>query len=218
MKFQIIPIEILKENLHDFLRFHYHNNFEDLKNFIDIDLSQKRFEEIKQGSEIYNSEIKKNLNFDKINIKMSNFKKTWEKFEKNIFFSILKRTGIRLSSNKMTCYIDPFTKLGFYGDYSISISLKLPVADSMMILTHELFHIFYWKKVEELNLLSNKKWEWALSEVAVYLLMKELKPFFWPRVRINLYPEIKNVYDKISHLWNEETFDNFLIKSYNELR
>ena len=225
MQFKIIPQKILCINLNDFLMNHYSHSFEQLKNFVFLDISLERFNSLKAGQRLKLSEIlelTKKFNIGNIGKKTEILKKAWSENENLIFREIKSRTNLNLSTDKMICYLDPYTRLGFYSEgKSITISSELPIKDSLMVITHEIFHICYWNKVFELGLSDRKnlkKFEWDLSEVTVYFLLKE-RNFnkFWSNININLYPNIIEVYEKVKNIWPDSTFDNYLLNSYRLL-
>ena len=78
------------------------------------------------------------------------------------------------------------------------------------------------KKLKDLGLFGSyigkeQRWEWMLAEVTVYLLQKDLK-FLWPNSKNELYPETRGVYKKVKDIWKNESFENYLIKSYNIIK
>lgn len=225
MEFKIIPLKILCTNLNDFLMNHYSHGFEQLKNFIFFDISLERFNRIKSGEPFTEKEILgivSHMEVSNIRNKTEILNKVWHEKEKDIFEAIKLRTGIMMFAESMICYLDPYTRLGFYSEgKSITISSQLPLKDSLMVIAHEIFHIFYWKKVAEMRLFEKKNpkhGEWELSEATVYFLLKE-KEFnkFWPGVRINLYPNIRDIYKKVKDFWAEGDFNNYILKSYGIL-
>lgn len=221
MLFKIISIDKAKQNVIDFVRFHYHEDFKNLKDFIKLDINKELFLEIKKGLKKSEDELLQLLKEAKKYIERDRIKeieKLWKENEREIILTIKDITGIEISTENITCYFDPFTKLGFYGEKHVCISSKIEMKNVLFVIAHELFHIFYFKKIKELSLKIDQEKEWNLSEIAVYLLQEDgrLKKF-WPKSENCLYPELKNMYEKVKNYWNLG-FDNFLFKSYDSIK
>ncbi|MBU2496606.1 MAG: hypothetical protein KJ767_00925 [Nanoarchaeota archaeon] len=222
MLFKLIPKKIVSQNIIDFIRFHYNKDFGKLKDVIKVDIKKGLFLKIKKGSRVGRKELLRLLkkNHERISQdKIRKIKTLWYRNEIKILKTIKNITGIKISIKKITCYLDPYTKLGFYGKNHISLSTNIKLKDVLFVIAHELFHIFYWRKIKKLSLKMNKEKEWILSEITVYLLQKqpEMKRF-WPKSKIYLYPELKKVYKLIKRNWKPNEFNNFLIKSYYSLK
>jgi hypothetical protein len=226
--FKRITKEKLRENLSDFLMHHYYKDFKELKKFIFLDIDKNLFEKLRIRP-VTKNEIEELINRfeeDKCsnNSKIAKIKQAWKENEKEILDNIKRLTNIKISTKEIVCYFDPYTNLGFYGKGNISISVKGEINSILMIITHELFHIFYWKKLKGMGLTQNdpenaEAWEWELSEVTVYLLLKDKSLLkFWPNVKMELYPEVEKTYEKVREIWRKNDFENYLIKSYQVLK
>lgn len=149
-------------------------------------------------------------------------KKSWENKESGILNEIRKRTHIEISTKEITCFLNPYNTDGFYGENKIILGLvDLNTETDLMVIAHELFHIFYWRKVKEMglsksNLGEEESWEWCLAEVTVFFLQRDLQKL-WPDTKIEIYPETKEVYEKVKDFWESESFENYLTKSYKLL-
>ena len=158
---------------------------------------------------------------DKENAKehLIRIKKGWNNQEKEILDQINKKTTIKISSNEIICFINTLDTNGYYGEDYITLGIiDKNTEKDIMVIAHELFHIFYWKKLKEQGLFKEeigkeRKVEWELSEVTVYLLQKDLQ-FLWPNIEIRLYPETKELYEKVKDIWKNNSFEDYLIKSY----
>ncbi len=227
MIFKIITPERLKDNLTDFIRSHYRDSFQNLKKHIFLNIDQELFQKFKK-KEITEEEIKKlisdfEISNKSLKMKLENVKKQWRKNKKTILKNIKKVTNIDIFPKNIICYIDPYTNLGFYGEDYISVSIKQNISTILMIITHEIFHIFYWKKIKKLGLSKDvpeksTEEEWKLSEIVVYIVLtEESLSKLWPEAYMNLYPELQELYPSLYPLWQKYDFDNFLIKSYDIL-
>ncbi len=220
MEFKIISLEDLRECLSNFLMHFYNGQFSDLKKNVFLDIDEKMFEEFRIRP-VTKEEIIRLVELNKKNVKKDSIriKNAWGEKEKEILYKIKIRTGLEISTENIVCSLNPYTSNGFYGENNITLGLVDENSETdVMVIAHELFHIFYWRKLRELGLFSKrlgkeKQWEWALAEVTVYLLQKDLQKS-WPNTKIELYPETKEVYDRVKYFWKKEKFDNYLIKSY----
>lgn len=168
------------------------------------------------------SDIVKNCKIDSKS-ELNRIENAWNIREKEILEAIKIKTGIQISTEEITCSINPYDSNGFYGEDNIVLGVVSSNSeDDIMVISHELFHIFYWRKLKDLGLFGSyigkeQRWEWMLAEVTVYLLQKDLK-FLWPNSKIELYPETRGVYKKVKDIWKNESFENYLIKSYNIIK
>jgi hypothetical protein len=150
----------------------------------------------------------------------------WTEKEAKILKGVERITGLRIKTDKITCYIDSSTTNGYYGGKSITLGVKggIDEDDVLMVITHELFHIFYWQKVKQLKLSKStpgkeSKTEWELAEVAAYLLTKDTRlKRCWPQAKVYLYPEIKTTYLKVRKFWKKGNLDEFLYHSYKLIK
>ena len=159
---------------------------------------------------------------------INQIRKTWQESEKEVLKEIDNLTGLAIKTKNIVCHIDDSTTHGYYGENSIILGVKGGVSadDARMVIAHELFHIFYWKKLKKMHLTKSSpgneaKWEWNLAEAAVFLLTNEpsLKKY-WPKAKVHLYPKLKSTYKKIKPFWTPEKGDigYFLAQSYKVLK
>jgi hypothetical protein len=150
----------------------------------------------------------------------------WKGKESEILDKIKNIAGIDINTDKIICYIDNRTTHGFYGSRTIFLGVKGGITkdDALMVISHELFHIFYWRKIKKMRLTNSSpgnesKEEWKLAEVTAFLLTNDstLKKI-WPKAKVYLYPEIEDIYKKVWRFWKIGNIDSFLINSYTELR
>lgn len=155
-----------------------------------------------------------------------NISKFWQKNELKILTDIKQITGGFISTEKIICRIDNSTTHGSYGSRTIFLGTKggIDKEDILMVISHELFHIYYWKKIKEMKLTTSSpgnesKEEWKLAEVAAFLLINEpsLKNN-WPNANVYLYPEIKDIYKKVKNFWKKGNIEYFLVNSYKKIR
>ncbi|MBU0466065.1 MAG: hypothetical protein KJ718_03580 [Nanoarchaeota archaeon] len=158
---------------------------------------------------------------------LTRIESTWNKEENKILKTINQITSLDISTRSITCVIDSTTTNGYYGENKIFLGIKggIDKDNLLMVIAHELFHIFYWKMLKKLKIITKSNlgkemfWEWALAEVTVYLLQKERRmKCFWSTAQIKLYPEITKVYQKVAPLWKKEAFQDYIIKSYSILK
>ncbi|OGJ18236.1 hypothetical protein A3K73_00355 [Candidatus Pacearchaeota archaeon RBG_13_36_9] len=177
------------------------------------------------------------MKFKKKNFKRSfdgriflDIKKSWQENELEILNKMRQISGIDISSDKITCYIDHSTSHGYYGSRTIFLGIKngtknrIKMDDALMVISHELFHIYYWRELKKMGLTKSvpgteSKEEWKLAETAAFLLTCEpsLKKI-WPSAEVYLYPEIKGVYNKVKKFWKKGDLDYFLVNSYKKIK
>jgi hypothetical protein len=179
-----------------------------------LNISEKGFKEVKKKP-FSKKEIRrliKKLPISNQSKRIHQVRRLWNRNEKEILGKIAKITNLNISTGGLTCYLDPYTNLGFYNDNSITISSNMNNSDLLFIISHELFHIFYGRKMKKMRL-NGKSWSWDLSEVVVYLLQKD-KIFdkYWDNSQTRLYPQVKKVYSKVKGFWSLP-FEEFLINS-----
>jgi len=152
-------------------------------------------------------------------------KKCWQNNEKNILNEINNLTRMYLDTKHITCYLDSSTSHSLYGHKTIILGAKggLTKDDILMVISHELFHIYYWREIKKDRLTkssmgSERKEEWNLSEVTASLITDEpsLKKF-WPTSKVYVYPEVKHVYKKVNVFWKKGDFNYFLKNAYNRI-
>jgi len=171
------------------------------------------------------------MKFDSSNIStnknaINKIRKIWQKSEKKILKEIGNLTGLAIKTNSITCHIDDSTTNGLYGKNSITLGVKggISADDVRMVIAHELFHIFYWKKLKKMCLTKSSpgkesKQEWNLAEVAAFLLTNEpsLKKC-WPNAQVCLYPKTKSTCKKVKQFWKQGDIGYFLAQSYKILK
>jgi hypothetical protein len=69
----------------------------------------------------------------------------WRENESKILKNIYLLTGLSLKTNKIVCCIDGSTSNGYYGGKNITLGVQggINKDDALMVITHELFHIYY---------------------------------------------------------------------------
>lgn len=155
---------------------------------------------------------------------LKEIERVWKKKEADILEELGRIMKIKTGTGGITCKVNPDDGNGYYGKNNIAIGVYDNPQVTLYVMTHELIHIFYWRKLKELKLTKSvlgkeKKWEWALSEFVVYLIQKEPKMRkFWSDEKISLYPQVKRVKELVGKFWKGKDFDNFLIKSYSLLK
>jgi hypothetical protein len=155
---------------------------------------------------------------------LERIKKTWNENEEEILKALTALTGIMLRTDKINCEINPYDKNGYYGEDNITIGIYDKDESTLQVITHELIHILYWRKIKELKLtestLGNETtWEWSLAEFTVYLIQKEPEMMkFWQSELIPLYSEVEKVAKLVEKFWEGKNFEEYLTKSYSLLQ
>jgi len=150
----------------------------------------------------------------------------WNRHEKKILEKVYNLTGMRLETKHITCYLDASTPHGMYGHRTIYLGTRggLIKDDILMVIAHELFHIFYWRKIKKDGLTKSElgketRNEWKLAEVTAYLVTNEpLLRKIWPTARVYLYPEIKEIYKMVKKFWRKRDFNFFLQNAYAKIK
>ena len=149
----------------------------------------------------------------------------WSKNELKIIKEINTITGLTLDTDRIICYLDSSTTHGCYGSRTIFLGIKGGIGkdDALMVIAHELFHIYSWRKIKKMGLTKSSpgnesKEEWKLAEVTAFLLTNEpsLKKY-WPKAKVYLYPEIKGVFVKVKKFWKIGNIEYFLRNSYKAI-
>jgi hypothetical protein len=224
MRFKIITKEILRNCLSNLLRNKYNKTYEEFSKFINLNINEEQFEEFKTR-EITSEEINQIVLNTKVDEEkeVERVKNIWNKSEKEIIKTINEITNITIESKNITCYVDPYQKGGYYGEDNITVGTYKNPEDVLFVIAHELFHVFYWKKLDELKIteskMGNEKYsEWCLAETTVHLLQVEPKMReFWKTIKIEIYPELKEDYDKFKEIWENNSFENYLKECYERL-
>lgn len=221
MLFKKITSKIARESMNDFLVNHYSWKYKDLKNFIKFEIDKPLFKKISKRSLSKKEMIKLSSSISQKDVEKSieSIKRQWNLNSKKILKVAYDITGIKINEKTITCFIDPYTNLGFYSKKDISISSRLSGEGVNFVLFHELFHIYYWKFAKKLKLKLNKDIAWKLSEAVIYLLQKDSRMRkFWKKEKIYVYPNVKSVYSKVHNLWGKRDFTKFLVDSYKILK
>ena len=111
-------------------------------------------------------------------------KKAWQENELEILNKMGQISGMDINTDKITCYIDHSTSHGYYGSRTIFLGVKngikkgIKMDDVLMVISHELFHIYYWRELKKMGLTKSvpgteSKEEWKLAEAAAFLLTRE---------------------------------------------
>src|SRR3989344_6858734 len=220
MQFKLINNSMLKEGISNLLMNNYKKSYSYFKKFVKLEISEQEFEEFKKR-EITNKEIAEILSRKNINSwgEVGRIKPIWNGNEKEIIKEIKEITDINVDTDKITCYIDPYQNGGYYGEDHITVGAYKNPEDILFVISHELFHVFYWRKLAELNLTKSvmgkeKLYEWELAEATVHLLTTDSRMrIFWPTIEIEAYFEIEETLNKIKNIWADYSFKEYLIKS-----
>ena len=169
MQFKLINNSMLKEGISNLLMNNYKKSYSYFKKFVKLEISEQEFEEFKKR-EITNKEIAEILSRKNINSwgEVGRIKPIWNGNEKEIIKEIKEITDINVDTDKITCYIDPYQNGGYYGEDHITVGTYKNPEDILFVISHELFHVFYWRKLAELNLTKSvmgkeKLYEWELA-------------------------------------------------------
>jgi len=226
IEFNFISLENIRESLSNFLMNHYTKDYEELKYYVHLPISQGLFDELKKRS-LTTEELKQLISknpqvMDKSVLEM--IQKVWEDKESEILDGIKKLSNMSFGIEKIKCEINPYDNGGYYGEDHIVVGIYKNEQAILQVIAHELIHILYWRKIKELRLIESvlgqeKPWEWALSELIVYLIQKDKNlSRFWPDEEVKLYPESEKIFKIVGQFWKNKNFEEFLTKSYNLLR
>ncbi len=224
MQFKIITNKILRGCLSSLLTNNYKKSYKDFRKFVKLEISKEEFEEFKKRA-ITTEELVKIIKKTLIDTEseVERMKKIWNKKEKQIVNAINKITNIGVDTTKIICYVDPYQNGGYYGEDNITVGTYKNPEDVLFVTAHELFHIFYWRKLAELKITKSvmgkeKFYEWQLAEAVVHILTTDKRMRkYWKNIEIEPYPEIKETLKKIRMLWKEKPFDEFIKKSYKKI-
>jgi hypothetical protein len=195
------------------------------KRCVKLDISEIKFNEFKKRK-ITEEEIKNVISTSEINSEgeVKRIKSIWNEKEKAILKTIKEITNININTEKITCYVNPYQNGGYYGEDNITVGAYKNPEDLLFVTAHELFHVFYWKKLAELQLTKSVMGketlpEWKLAEATVHLLTSEssLKRF-WPHDETEPYPEIEDLLKKVKPLWKNNSFEDYLKESYKLIK
>jgi len=221
MQFRIITPEVLKSCLSNLMMNNHSKTYEQFRKFVNLDISESEFEEFKKR-EITTGEINEILSktFIDEEKEIEKMKNIWNEKEKEIIATMNELSGLKINSKGITCYVDPYQKSGYYGEDNITVGTYKNPQDILFVIAHELFHVFYWKKLLELKLTKSSMGneslkEWELAEVTVHLITTENKMMeFWKDIEIEIYPEAKVLYNKVKDIWKNSSLEVYLTKSY----
>jgi Zn-dependent peptidase ImmA (M78 family) len=199
----------------------YSKTYEQFSKFVNLEISEKKFEEFKKRK-ITTDEINKIISKTSVDKEkeVEQMKNIWNEKEKEIISTMNELSGLKINSKKIICYIDPYQKGGYYGEDNITVGTYKNPEDILFVIAHELFHVFYWRKLAELELTKSTMGnesikEWELAEVTVHLITTEDKMReHWKNIEIEIYPEIEHLYNKVKDIWENNSFEVYLKKSY----
>ncbi|MBS3074008.1 hypothetical protein J4447_00980 [Candidatus Pacearchaeota archaeon] len=221
MQFKIITNQVLRECLSNLLMNNYSKSYEDFRKFVKLEISEERFEEFKKR-EITKEELAEIIEKTSIDTEgvVERVKNIWNGKEKEIVDTMNNITCIGIDINEITCYVDPYQNGGYYGEDNIMVGVYENPEDELFVIAHELFHVFYWRRLAELSITKSvmgkeEFYEWQLAEAVVHLLTTdERMRKFWRNIKIDPYPEIKGILTEIGKIWKEKPFDEFLKQIY----
>lgn len=224
MRFKIITPEILRSCLSGLLINNYNKEYSQFCKFVKLEITRDQFEEFKKREitlrEIEEIISKTGLDGEK---EVSRLQNIWNVSEKDIVSTMNKISGLSISVAEITCYVDPYQKGGYYGEDNIVVGTYENPEDILFVISHELFHIFYWRKLAELEITKSTMGnesasEWELAEVTVHLITTEPEMRnFWKNIKIEVYPEIEEMYKKVKYVWEKNTFNDYLKEAYTLL-
>lgn len=222
MQFKIITNQVLRECLSNLLMKNYSKSYDDFRKFVKLEISEEKFEEFKKR-EITEEELAKIIEETLIDTEgeVERLKKIWNEKENEIVETINEITGVGVDTTEITCFVDPYQNGGYYGEDNINVGTYKNPEDVLFVTAHELFHIFYWRKLAELKITESAMgkeefYEWQLAEAVVHILTTdERMKKFWMNIEIDPYPEIEEMLAKLKKIWKEKPFDDFLKDAYN---
>ncbi len=200
----------------------YSKTYEEFSKFVNLEISKSEFEEFKKR-EITFDEIKKIISKTSADEEkeVERIKNIWNEKGKNIIATMNEILKLSISDEEITCYVDPYQKGGYYGEDNIAVGTYKNPEDVLFVVAHELFHIFYWRKLAELEVTKSTMGtesikEWELAETTVHLITTEDKMReYWKNIEIEIYPELEDLYERIKNIWSENSFEVYLKKSYD---
>jgi len=221
MQFKIITPEILKSCLSNLLMNNYSKPYNQFCESVNLEITEEQFEEFKVRK-ISFEEINQIISQTKINEieEVKRLEMIWKEKEKEIISTMNKLSKLNISTENITCYVDPYQKGGYYGEDNITVGNYRNPEDVLFVIAHELFHIFYWRKLIKLNITKStmgneSPMEWEIAETTVHLIATEQKMReFWKNIEIEIYPEIKEMYGKLKNIWEENSFEDYLTQAY----
>tara|TARA_B100002003_G_scaffold250150_1_gene288522 strand:- start:935 stop:1624 length:690 start_codon:yes stop_codon:yes gene_type:complete len=222
MRFKIITPEVLKSCLSNLLMNNYSKTYEQFSKFVNLEISEDEFEEFKKR-EITLDEIKEIISktFVDEEKEVERMRTIWNEKGQEIISTMNEITKLLISDDEITCYVDPYQKGGYYGEDNITVGTYKNPEDVLFVIAHELFHIFYWRKLAELEITKStmgteSPQEWELAETTVHLITTEDKMReYWKGIEIEIYPELEDLYNLVENIWNENSFEVYLKKSYD---
>ncbi len=221
MQFKIITKNVLRECISNILMNNYKKSYLDFRKFVKLDISKDKFEEFKKRK-VTDEEISDLLSKNKIDSEkeVKRIKKIWNGEEDDIVKTMNEITKADINTNEITCYIDPYQNGGYYGEDNITVGTYKNPEDVLFVIAHELFHVFYWRMLAKLNVTKSimgkeELFEWGIAEGTVHLLITEPRMrIFWKNIEIEIYPEIEGILKKVEPIWRENSFEDYLRKSY----
>ncbi len=203
----------------------YKKDYSDFRRFVNLEINEDEFSEFKKRkiTEEEICEIVRRADINPAN-EVERIKKIWNEKEKEIVAEINKLTGLKINPKNILCCIDPYQKGGYYGEDNITVGTYKNPEDVLFVIAHELFHIFYWRKIKELGITESvlgkeEIWEWELAEVTVHLLQTESSiRKFWQTINIEMSPQFEEICKIVKDIWKKNSFSEFLTKSYSVLR
>ena len=221
MQFKIITNQVLRECLSNLLMNNYSKSYDDFRKFVKLEISEEEFEEYKKRK-ITSEEMVEILNKKEIDIdgEVERVREIWNEKEKEIIVTMNKITGIGINTKEITCYVDPYQNGGYYGEDNITVGTYKNPEDVLFVTAHELFHVFYWRRLAELNITESvmgkeEFFEWQFAEAVVHILTTdERMRKYWRNIEIKPYPEIEEILTKLKTIWKEKPFDEFLKQAY----
>jgi len=222
MQFKIISIKILTECISNWFTTQ-NGTFEQFNKFAKLQMSEEQFNRFKVKG-ISANDIRKLISNTSINEKdeIERIAVCWNNSEKLILSKIKKLTGLTIETGNISCYVDPYQNGGYYGVDNITVGAYKNPEDILFVITHELFHIFYWKEMHKLNITNSTlgtepRFEWLLAEATVAFVLADPEMLqFW--VAGSAEPDIELACNKIKKYWTTSDFENYLKKSYELLQ
>tara|TARA_Y100000310_G_scaffold343152_1_gene449462 strand:- start:1631 stop:2320 length:690 start_codon:yes stop_codon:yes gene_type:complete len=221
MQFKIITPQVLKSCLSNLLMNNYSKTYEEFRKFVNLEITEEQFEELKK-KEITIEEIKEIISKTSVDEEkeVEQMKSIWNEKRQDIISTMNEITKLSISDYEITCYVDPYQKGGYYGEDNITVGTYKNPEDVLFVIAHELFHIFYWRKLVELKITKSRMGnesikELELAETTVHLITVEDKMRdHWKNIEIEIYPELEDLYGQLKPLWDENSFEVYLKKSY----